>query len=244
MIGNTAATRTLKRLNPKRMKSGAAPIIFDPRAGRSLLGHFAGAISADRVARKTSFLGNVIGEKIFSDGIKIIDDPYLQHGLGSRPYDMEGVRSPKLDVVENGILNHFMVHGASSRQLDIENNGRASRSVSAAPYPASTNMYMDNGTMSPADLMSDITYGLYVMDTIGHGINEVTGDYSIGAAGFLIENGVITTPVSEITIAGNLKDMFLNMTAANDLEFKSRKNVPTIRIEGMTIAINHNNISE
>ena len=226
------------------MKSGAAPIIFDPRAGRSLLGHFAGAISADRVARKTDFLGNVIGEKIFSDGIKIIDDPYLQHEAVLVRTDMEGVRSPKLDVVENGILNHFMVHGASSRQLDIENNGRASRSVSAAPYPASTNMYMDNGTMSPADLMSDITYGLYVMDTIGHGINEVTGDYSIGAAGFLIENGVITTPVSEITIAGNLKDMFLNMTAANDLEFKSRKNVPTIRIEGMTIAINHNNISE
>ncbi|MEM6603367.1 MAG: metallopeptidase TldD-related protein [Pseudomonadota bacterium] len=236
VIGRNAAEKTLKRLHPKRMRSGEVPIIFDTRSGRSLLGYFAGAISADRVARKTSFLGNAVGEKVFADSIHIIDDPHLKSGLGSCPFDLEGVRNPKLDIVTDGTLNHLFSHGASSRQLNITNNGRATRSVSAVPYPASTNLYMQNGTMTPAALMKDIDYGLYVMDTIGHGINEITGDYSIGAAGFLIENGEISYPVSEITIAGNLKNMFLNMQAANDLKFESRKNVPTLRVDGMTVA--------
>lgn len=238
IIGQKAAQRTLKRLHPQKMKSGNFPIIFEDRAGRSLLGHFASAISADRIARKTSFLGNKIGEKIFSSNIHIIDDPHMKSAIASCPFDMEGVVNPALNIVQDGTLNHLLVHGASARQLNIDNNGRAKRSISASPFPASTNMYMKAGTIPPEELYQDIDYGLFVTDTIGHGINEVTGDYSIGAAGFLIEKGKITSPVSEITIAGNLKEMFLNMTPANDLSFEARKNVPTLRIDGMTIAGN------
>lgn len=235
-IGKNAALRTVKKLNPRKMTSMQAPIIFEPRAGRSLLAYFSGAICGDDVVRQTSFLGDARGQKIFSDQIVITDNPHLYEGLASSPFDMEGVKNPSLRVVEDGVLQHLLSHQASSMQLGVAHNGRATRSLSSIPSVASTNMYMEAGTLSPAELMSDIKIGLYVTDTIGHGINEVTGDYSVGATGFLIENGILTHPISEITIAGNLKDMFLHMTPANDLEFKARKNVPTLRVEGMTIA--------
>ena len=236
IIGKNAANRAVKRLNPIKMQSGKAPIIFEPRIGRSFLGYFANAVSADRILRGTSFLGNVLGQKIFSSNICVIDDPRLKAGLASCPFDSEGVKNHRLDMVKDGILENFLTHTASAKQLGLVNNGRAKRSISSAPHPSATNMYIENGDISSHDLMSDIGYGLYVTATIGHGINEITGDYSIGASGFLIENGILTTPVSEITIAGNLKEMFLNMTPANDLAFLSRKNVPTLRIDGMMIA--------
>lgn len=236
IIGRKAANRAVKRLNPIKMQAGKAPILFEPRVGRSFLGYFASAISADRILRGTSFLGNVLGHKVFADGISIIDDPRLKAGLASCPFDSEGVKNHRLEMIQNGILEAFLTHTASAKQLGLVNNGRAKRSVSGSPHPSATNMYIQNGVISLEDLMSDIGYGLYVTATIGHGINEITGDYSIGASGFLIEKGVLTVPVSEITIAGNLKEMFLNMTPANDLAFLSRKNVPTLRIDGMMIA--------
>ena len=235
-IGKRAADRTVKKLNPKKMRSGHAPVVFDPRAGRSLLSYFASSICADSIARKSSFLGDARDKQIFSSNITIIDNPHIPSGLGSCPFDAEGVRNPELTVVEKGIVKNLFSHGASSRQLNIDNNGRASRSLASSAYVSTTNLYIENGIISPDELMSDIAYGLHVTDTIGHGINEVTGDYSIGASGFLIENGVLTYPVSEITIAGNLKEMFLNMFIANDLKFTGRKNVPTLRIEGLMIA--------
>jgi PmbA protein len=231
-IGLGAANRTLKKLNPVKMKSGAFPIIFDRRIGRSFLGYFASSISADSISRGVSFLGNAIGEQIFSAKVHIIDNPHLVGGLSSIPFDGEGVYNPILDIVENGILKQLFTHTISSRKMNIPNNGRAYNSTS----PSATNMYMQAGNISPTELYADIDYGFYVTETIGHGLNEVTGDYSIGASGFLIEKGEITIPISEVTIAGNLKDVFKNMIPANDLIFDYSKNIPTIRVDCLTIA--------
>jgi PmbA protein len=227
-----AANRTIKKLNPVKMKSGAFPVIFDKRVGRSFLGYFAGAISADAISRGVSFLGNVIGEQIFAPNIHIIDNPHLVGGLSSSPFDGEGVYNPLLNVVQNGILTEILTHSISSRKMNIPNNGRAYNSNT----PSATNMYMQAGTHTPTELYADVDYGFYVTETIGHGLNEVTGDYSIGASGFLIEKGEMTIPISEVTIAGNLKDVFKNMIPANDLIFEFSKNIPTIRVDCLTIA--------
>lgn len=235
-IGLEAANRTIKKLNPKQMRSGKFPVILDKRVGRSFLGYFSSAISADAISRGVSFLGNKVGESVFADGIQIIDNPHLKGGLASVPFDAEGVVNNPLDIVQNGVLQHLLSHGASSRKMEIANNGRAHRSAGGSPYPGATNMYMVAGTKTPKELYDDVDYGFYVTETIGHGLNDVTGDYSIGAAGFLIEKGEITIPVSEVTIAGNLKDVFKSMVPANDLTFDSRKNVPTIRVDSFTIA--------
>lgn len=231
-IGLQAANRTIKKLNPVQMKSGAFPIIFDKRIGRSFLSYFADSISADSISRGISFLGNQLGEQIFSSNIHIIDNPHLVGGLASVPFDGEGVYNPSLDVVQEGILKELLTHGVSSRKMNIPNNGRAANSS----YPSATNMYMKAGTVPPAALYADIDYGFYVTETIGNGLNDVTGDYSIGASGFLIEKGEITIPISGVTIAGNLKEVFKNMIPANDLIFDSRKNIPTIRVDSLMIA--------
>ncbi len=231
-IGLLAAHRAVKKLNPIQMKSGAFPIIFDKRVGRSFLSYFADSISADSISRGVSFLGNQIGETVFSPNIQIIDNPHKAGGLASVPFDGEGVYNPVLNIVENGILKEILTHSASSRKMKIANNGRA---VSSA-YPCATNMYMCAGTVSPHELYNDIDYGFYVTETIGHGLNEVTGDYSIGASGFLIEKGEITVPINEVTIAGNLKDIFKSIIPANDLVFESTKNIPTIRVDSLVIA--------
>jgi PmbA protein len=235
-IGETAALRTIKKLHPKQMKSGSFPVIFDKRVGRSLLSYFSGAISADKISRGLSFIGNKIGEQIFSKEITIIDNPHLKGGLASVPFDGEGVYNPELVVVENGVLKELFVHGLSARKLGIKNNGRASRSPGGNATPGSTNLYIKAGNIKPEALYKDVSYGFYVTETIGHGLNDVTGDYSIGAAGFLIENGILTHPINEVTLAGNLIDVFKSMTVADDLIFESRKNVPTIRVDSLTIA--------
>ncbi|MFT6073063.1 MAG: PmbA protein [Alphaproteobacteria bacterium] len=236
LIGLKAAHRTLKKLNPVKMKSGNFPVIFDKRVGRSFLGYFANAISADAISRGVSFLGNELGQAIFAPNIQIVDDPHLVGGLASVPFDAEGVYNPALNIIENGVLKSFLSHGASSRKMNIVNNGRASRSPGGNPYPSATNMYLKAGTVSPTELYDSVKYGFYVTETIGHGLNDVTGDYSIGASGFLIENGEVTIPISEVTIAGNLKDIFKSMVPADDLVFLSRKNIPTIRVDSLTIA--------
>jgi PmbA protein len=235
-IGRSAGERTVKRLNPRKAKSQAVPIVFDPRVSSGLIGHLAGAISGSSIARGVSFLKDMLGKQIFAPSINVIDDPHRLRGLRSKPFDGEGVANRRWALIENGVLKTWLLESASARQLGLETTGHAARGTGGPPAPAPTNLYMEPGTLTPQALMNDIRQGLYVTELIGMGVNHVTGDYSRGAAGFWIENGEIAFPVSEITIAGNLKDMFRALTPANDLEFKHAVNAPTIRIEGMTVA--------
>lgn len=235
-VGKSAGERTVRRLNPRKVKSQAVPIVYDPRVSRGLVGHFAGAISGASIARGVSFLKDMMGKEVFSAAVTIIDDPHRIRGLGSKPFDAEGVANRRRELVEKGILKSWLLDCASAKQLGLETTGHASRGTGGPPSPSSTNLYMAAGNLSPEALIADIKQGFYVTELIGMGVNGVTGDYSRGAAGFWIENGEIAYAVSEITIAGNLKDMFRNLAAANDLEFRYGTNAPTLRVEGMTVA--------
>ncbi len=235
-IGQEAAEKALRRLGARKAGTCQAPVIFDPRVSRSLLGHLAGAINGQSIARGTSFLKDMMGQQIFSEGISVIDDPHILRGPSSKPFDGEGCRNGRLDIVEGGLLKCWTLDSASARQLGLSSNGRASRGTAGPPSPASTNFYMAKGDCSPEELMQDIKSGLYVTDLIGMGVNGITGDYSRGAGGFWIEDGKIAFPVNEITIAGNLKTMFMNMRAADDLVIKYGTDAPTVRIDGMMIA--------
>jgi PmbA protein len=235
-IGRRTAERTLARLNPRKMPSTKSHVVFDPRVSASLLGHLAGAISGPSIARGTSFLRDDMGKQIMSDHIQVIDDPYRQRGLRSTAFDGEGVAPEKLQPIENGVLTSWFLDSATARQLDLQTNGRAGRGTGGPPSPSPTNLYMAGGTRSVADMLSDIGTGFYVTELIGMGVNGVTGDYSRGASGFWIENGEISFPVSEMTIASNLRDMFMNMTPADDLSFRRGVNAPTVLIEDMTLA--------
>lgn len=235
-IGEQAAARTLARLHPRKIASQSAPIYFEPRAGRQLLGAFAGAISGGAVARGTSFLKDMLGKKIFGDGIHIIDDPLLPRGLGSRAFDAEGVAVRKMNLIDGGVLTSWLLDTRSANQLKLATTGHAARGLSSAPSPSASNLYLAAGNKTPEALMQEIGNGLYVTETIGHGTNLITGDFSVGASGFWIENGVRAYPVSEVTIAGNLRDIFAELIPANDLEFRYSVNVPTLAIPGMTIA--------
>ncbi len=235
-VGVKAAERTLARLNPRKVNSQQAAIFFEPREAKSLLSAFAGAISGTTVARGTSFLKNDMGKKIFADGITIIDDPLIPRGNGSHPFDAEGIAAKKTEFVTNGTLNSWMLDCRSARQLGLQTTGHAIRGLSSAPHPASTNLYIAPGKESPEALMKAIGTGFYVTETIGHGTNLITGDYSVGATGFWIENGQIAYPVSEVTIAGNLREMYATLVAANDLVFRSSTNTPTLMVPRMTIA--------
>jgi PmbA protein len=177
-----------------------------------------------------------MGERIFAKGIRILDNPLRKRGLGSRPFDAEGLATSRRAVIDDGVLTTWLLDLAAARQLNLKPTGHASRGVSGPPSPTTSNFYLEKGRLSVKELIGDIKSGLYITDMIGFGVNGVTGDYSRGASGFWIENGELAWPVSGITVAGNLKDMFLNMTAANDLEFKSSTNAPTVRIEGLTVA--------
>ncbi len=235
-IGQSAAERTLKRLNPRKVSTCRVPVIFDPRVSRSLLSTLAGCISGSSIARGASFLKDAMGTQIFHPSITITDDPHIMRGLGSRPFDGEGVATAQLALVKDGILSSWLLDTRSSKKLGLTTTGHATRGLASPPSPASTNFYMENGTLSPAELIGDIQSGLYLTETFGMGINTVTGDYSQGAAGFWIEKGEIAYPVSEITIAGNLREMFRQLTPANDLAFRYSTNAPTVRIETMTVA--------
>ena len=235
-IGREAGERAVARLNPGKVASGPMPVLFDPRVGASLIGHLTGAISGAAIARGTSFLLGKLGEQIFASGIEIIDDPLRPHGLRSRPFDGEGLAVSATSLVRDGILTTWLLDSASARQLGLDPTGHAARGGAGAPGVSTTNTYLAPGRTSRDDLIAGVKRGVYVTELIGQGVNGVTGDYSRGAAGFLIEDGVLTTPVDEFTIAGNLKDMFLQLTAADDLEFRYATNVPTLRIDGMTVA--------
>jgi PmbA protein len=235
-VGKRAAIRAVKRLNPRKVRTQAAPVIFDPRVASSLLGHLAGAISGAAIARGVSFLKDKMGSEVFRSDIVIVDDPHRRRGLRSKPFDGEGVANSRKVIVDNGQLTTWLLDSASARQLGLTTTGHAARGTGGPPSPSPTNLYMAAGTYSPAELMSDVREGFYVTELIGMGVNGVTGDYSRGAAGFWIEKGEIAYPVSEVTIAGNLKDMYRNLTPANDLVFRYGTDAPTLRVDGMTIA--------
>ena len=235
-VGRNAGKFAVRRLNPRKAKSARVPVVYDRRVSGGLIGHLAGAINGRAVARGTSFLKDKMGEKIFSDGIRILDNPHRKRGLGSRPFDAEGLPTKRYAVIDDGRLTTWLLDLAAARQLKLKPTGHAARGTSGPPSPTTSNFYLEKGKLSFDDLIGDIESGLYITDLIGFGINGVTGDYSRGASGFWIEKGKLAWPVSGITVAGNLKDMFLNMTPANDLQFKGATNAPTVRIEGMTVA--------
>jgi PmbA protein len=234
-IGRLAGERAVMRLDPVKPRSGTMTVVFDPRVGATLLGHLAIAITGNAVTRRTSFLLDRLGEPVFAKGISVVDDPLRRRGLRSRPFDGEGLPTQCTSIIEDGILTGWLIDAASARQLGTQPTGHASRGA-GAPSVTVSNLHLAAGTLTPAELMSDIKLGIYVTDLIGMGVNPLTGDYSRGASGFLIENGEIGRAVSEVTIADNLIDMFARLSVANDLEYRYASNAPTIRIDGMTLA--------
>ena len=235
-IGLRAGERTIERLNPRKIESTKTNVVYAPRVSASLLGHLSGAISGSAIARGTSFLRDQMGQQIMSASITIEDDPLRPRGLRSAGFDGEGVATEKLTPIDKGVLQNWWLDSASARQLELETNGRAARGIGGPPGPSATNLYMLAGDDSVDTMLKNIGTGLYVTELIGMGVNGVTGDYSRGASGFWIENGKLAYPVSEVTIASNLKEMFLNMTPADDLVFRRSVNAPTILVEGMALA--------
>jgi len=226
-IGRMAAKKTIQKLNPQKIESEKISIIFDRRISKGILSVFASAISASSIARGTSFLKDKINRDVFSKSINIFDKPDIVKGLGSRYFDSEGVKTEELKLVDKGVLKHYLVDTYNGKKLNLKSNGRSD---------GTSNLYFEKGSISYGDLLKLNNRTLYITETIGHGSNLVTGDYSVGATGFMVENGVFKYPVSEITIAGNFKDIFKNITLADDLEFKYSTNAPTMLIEGMVVA--------
>ncbi len=226
-IGKIAAKKTIQKLNPQKIESEKISVIFDRRISKGMLNTFASAISASAIARGTSFLKDKINEEIFSSSINIFDKPNIIKGLGSRYFDSEGVKTNELKLVDQGVLKHYLVDTYNGKKLNLRSNGRSS---------GTSNLFFEKGSTSYKDLLKLNPRTLYITETIGHGSNLVTGDYSVGANGFIVEEGIFKHPVSEITIAGNFKDIFKNITLADDLEFKYSTNAPTMLIEGMVVA--------
>jgi PmbA protein len=235
-IGRSAGERVVARLNPRKVSTRKVPVVFDTRVAGSLIGHLVGAINGSAIARKTSFLKDKLGERLFAPGINVIDDPLRPRGLRSRPFDAEGVGVRRMALIEDGVLKTWLLDSATARELNRATTGHAQRSPSSVPSPGASNLHLEAGSGSPDELIKDIGEGFYVTDVMGSGANLVTGDYSRGAAGFWIENGERSYPVSEVTIAGHLLDMFRSLRPANDLEFRYGTNAPTVRVEGLTIA--------
>ena len=234
-VGRKAGERTVARANPRKVETCKVPVLFDPRVAGSIVGHLVGAVNGASIARKTSFLRDRLGEQLFARNIRIIDDPLRVRGLRSQTFDAEGVKAKRLAIIDEGVLTSWLLDSGTARELGLTTTGHAQRGVSSSPSPGPYNLHLEAGEVSPAELMSDIKQGFYVTDLIGSGVNGVTGDYSRGASGFWIENGKITYPVSEVTIAGHLLDIFKSLVPANDLEFRYGVNAPTLRIEGLTL---------
>jgi PmbA protein len=235
-IGRSAGERAVNRLGARKMPTAKVPVIFDPRVARSFLSHLLGAISGPSIARGTSFLKDKLRERIFPEAITITEDPHRQRGLRSRPFDGEGIANQRRALIDKGVLTTWLLDLRSARQLKMTTTGHAARGTASPPSPAATNIWIEPGGQTPQDLYADIAAGFYVTELMGMGVNGITGDYSRGAAGFWIENGEIAFPVSEMTVAGNLKDMFARMIAANDLEFRTGADAPTLRIDDLTVA--------
>ena len=226
-LGKIASHQTIRKLSPKKIGSEKLSVIFDKRIAKGMLSAFASAISSSAIARGTSFLKDQLNEQIFSNSINIIDKPDIIKGLGSKNFDSEGVKSETINLVKEGVLKSYLVDTYNGRKLNIKSNGRSG---------GTTNLYFENGNQSYDELLKMNSKCIYITETIGHGSNLVTGDYSVGATGFLVENGQFKYPINEITIAGNFKDMFKRIFLANDLDFEYSTNSPTMMIEGMTVA--------
>jgi PmbA protein len=234
-IGREAGERTVKRLNPRKAPTQTVTAVFDPRVSRGILGHLAGAINGASVARKTSFLKDRMGEQIANDAVNVIDEPLKIRGQASRPFDGEGVQGKTLSMVENGVLRHWFLSTSIANELGLATNGRGSRSGTSVSA-SSTNLSLEPGDRTPEELIKAVGTGFYVTEVFGQGVNMVTGEYSRGASGFWIENGEIAHPVSEVTIASNLKDMFMRMIPASDIDRDFATAAPTLIIEAMTLA--------
>lgn len=235
-IGRSAGERAVRRLDPIRPQTAKLPVIFDPRVAGGLIGHLTGAINGASVARGTTFLKDKLHQRIFAPGIFIHDDPRRVRGPRSKVFDGEGTPTRARALIEDGVLTTWLLDSRSARQLGLVSTGHAARGTGGPPSPSATNLYMAPGKLSPAELMADIKLGLYITELIGMGVNGLTGDYSRGAAGFMIRHGVLAEPVAEITIAGHLTDMFASLTPASDLVFRRGTDSPTVRVEGLTMA--------
>jgi PmbA protein len=235
-IGRKAAEKAARRVNPRKVKSQAVPVVFDPRVAGSIIRHLISAISGPSVARGTTFLKDKLDEQIFAREISIVEDPLVADGLRSRAFDSEGLPAARGKMIDQGRLTGWLLDCASARQLKLAPTGHATRGLSSAPSPSPSNVHMEPGLLAPKDLIATITDGFYVTEMLGMGVNGVTGDYSRGAAGLWIEKGELSYAVSEVTIAGSLPEMFKLITAANDLEHRTGMDAPTLRIDGLTIA--------
>ena len=235
-IGKSAGERAVKRLGAKKMPTCRCPVVFDPRVARGFISHLLGPISGPSIARGTSFLKDRLGDRVFPEAITIIDDPHRQRGLRSKPFDGEGIANRRRALVDKGVLTTWLLDLRSARQLGLTTTGHAARGTASPPSPSATNVWIEPGSMSPKELIADIASGFYVTEMMGMGVNGVTGDYSRGASGFWIDNGEIAFPVSEMTVAGNLKDIFARLVAADDLEFKAGADAPTLRVDDLTVA--------
>lgn len=235
-IGAKAAERAARRLGARRVKSCRVPVIYDPRVARGLIGHLLGAINGASIARGVSFLKDKMGKPVMAPGITVVEDPHRPRGLRSKPCDAEGLPNARRNLVDAGTLTTWLLDLRSARQLGLQPTGHASRGTGAPPSPSATNVWIEPGSATPEELMADLRQGVYVTDLFGQGVNGVTGDYSRGFAGFWVEDGQCVFPISEMTVAGNMKDMFMTMTPASDLELRHGMDAPTMRIEGLTVA--------
>ena len=235
-IGRVAAEKALSRLNPTRPRTARLPVVYDPRVSSSLIGSLLGAINGASIVRGTSFLKDRMGEQLFARGVFVHDDPRRVRGLRSRPFDGEGVPTRPRAIIEDGVLTTWLLDSRSARQLGLVSTGSASRGTGGPPGPSATNVTLAAGVATPDELMSDIVEGLYVTELMGGGVNGITGDYSRGATGFMIRNGQLAEPVSEITIAGHALEMFRSLVPANDLRLRRGMDAPTVRVEGLTMA--------
>ncbi|MFL5337112.1 MAG: TldD/PmbA family protein [Geminicoccaceae bacterium] len=235
-IGRQAGERAASRVNPRKVATTRVPVVYAPRAAAGLLRHLAGAIGGDAIATGRSFLKEGLGQPVFGPGITITDDPLRSRGLASRPFDGEGIAGMRRPLIDGGVLTTWLLDLATARRLGLASTGHASRSGAAVGSPSATNLTLEPGPLSPEALMANVAQGFYVTELMGMGVNTVTGDYSRGASGFWIENGSLAYPVSEVTIAGNLTQMFAALVPASDLEIRGSTDAPTVRIDGLTVA--------
>jgi PmbA protein len=236
-IGRTAAERVLRRLGARKIPTQQATVVLDPRVSRSLLGHLFSAITGDAIYRKSSFLLDKINQQIAAPAVTIIDDPTIPGLFGTSPFDDEGVPGHRNVIVDQGVLKTYLLHTYTARKLGLKTTGNASRGLTGSPGTGHGNLYLEAGTLTPAEIIQQVGTGLFITELIGQGVNTVTGDYSRGACGLWIENGELTYPVAEVTIAGTLGEMFLNILhIGNDLEFRGSTSAPTVAIGGMTIS--------
>jgi PmbA protein len=235
-VGKVAAQRALRRLGARKVKTAQVPVIFDPLVATSILEHIFEGVNGDSVYRGASFLAGKLGQKIAAAGVTVVDDGTIIGGFGTSPFDGEGVPSRRTLVIENGVLTSYLLNTYTAKKLGLQTTGNAARGLAGTPGIGPGNYFLQAGLRTPKQVIADVKEGLYVTEFMGMGVNLVTGDYSRGASGLWISGGELTYPVEEITVAGNLKDMFLSISeVASDLEFRGAVAAPTVRIDGLTV---------